>query len=411
MNLRQDTKDPTKVPTVAPPGCARSGGIVALFLACGTDALLAGMNNQDIWPPLLVLALGLAALLWPSCRRPAWLTPSVRTAVPALVAAAHVLTLIALGQKGAFGPGQAALLLCLLLVAVRTCPPGWALACGTLNGVVLLALPLSYYGVELDSSLYGLLALFLLLIGCTAGLGAYLRTLDGRRVLAVTETRRAERLAMAADLHDFVAHHVTGILVQSQVARMMAGTEPERLDTVLASIQRAATEALASMRRTVGVLRDHDGRDEPADRRPPGDLAAITGLVDAFDGMGGVDGRKAVLHRDPSVPEALPHEVQSAAFRVVQEALTNVRRHAADATEVAVALRWENGELEISVRDDGRGGARLPEAARGGGFGLVGLTERVTALGGCLRARPYEEGPGWEVVAVLPAANVAIGRT
>jgi signal transduction histidine kinase len=95
--------------------------------------------------------------------------------------------------------------------------------------------------------------------------------------------------------------------------------------------------------------------------------------------------------------------VQTAAFRVAQESLTNVRRHAADATEVSVTLRYADGNLEVAVRDDGRGTAPLPEAARGGGFGLVGLTERVTALGGRISARRRAEGPGWEVVAVLPA--------
>jgi signal transduction histidine kinase len=105
-----------------------------------------------------------------------------------------------------------------------------------------------------------------------------------------------------------------------------------------------------------------------------------------------------VLRRDPSVPDDLPYEIQAAAFRVVQEALTNARRHAADATEVSVILRHVDGELEVAVRDDGRGGAGLPEAARGGGFGL----------GGRIQARPRENVHGWEVVAVLPAARVDI---
>lgn len=97
-----------------------------------------------------------------------------------------------------------------------------------------------------------------------------------------------------------------------------------------------------------------------------------------------------------------PHEVQAAAFRVVQEALTNVRRHAADATEITVGLRRDGGRLEVSVADDGRGGTQLPDAARGGGFGLVGLKERVTALGGELHAGPLP-GHGWEIRALLPA--------
>ncbi|MFE7654603.1 sensor histidine kinase [Streptomyces bottropensis] len=414
MNLLLDTKEPVGDGTGRParparPGCVTVGGVVALLLACVSDLLILPLEDTDhLWLHLSAVAVGLAALLWPARRRPAWLTPQVRTGAPALAAAANVVTLLVAHHPGGFGPGQAAVLLCLMVIAIRTCPPGWALACGLLDGLVLLMLPLPYYAVEPDASLIGVAMVLLLIGGSAAAVAAYLRTLDDRRARVVSGTRRAERLAMAADLHDFVAHHVTGILVQTQVARMMAGTEPERLDPVLAGIERAATEALASMRRTVGVLRDHEEESGTADRRPVGDLAGIDELVRGFGGVGEADGR-AVLWHDPTVPADLPHEVQAAAFRVVQEALTNVRRHAADATEVTVDLRYARGELEVAVRDDGRGGARLPEAARGGGFGLVGLTERVTALGGRITARPREDGPGWETVAELPAAPVTAG--
>ncbi|WEH13857.1 histidine kinase [Streptomyces sp. VNUA24] len=412
MNLVLDSDEPAE-DAPGPParparaGCVRGGGIVALYLVCASDFLLLATDDDSgsPWLHLFSLAAGLLALLWPERRRPAWVTPQVRAGVPALAALTNVLVLVVARDSGGFGVGQAALLVCALVVAVRTCTPGWALACGLLDGLALGLLTLPYFGLRPDDSANVGAALILLIVGgVAAGVAAYLRTLDNRRNRIVTETRRAERLAMAADLHDFVAHHVTGILVQSQVARMMAGTEPERLDPVLAGIERAATEALASMRRTVGVLRDRGEETTTGDRRPVGDLAGVDELVRGFDGVGGVDGHTALLRHDPSVPADLPHEVQAAAFRVVQEALTNVRRHAADATEVTVDLRYARGDLEVLVRDDGRGGARLPEAARGGGFGLVGLTERVTALGGRIQARPREDGPGWAVLAVLPAA-------
>ncbi|MBP5859656.1 histidine kinase [Streptomyces scabiei] len=426
MNLVLDSDEPAEDaggPRARPAraGCVRGGGIVALYLACLSDFLLLATDadSGSPWLHLFSLAAGLLALLWPERRRPAWVTPQVRAGVPALAALTNVVVLVLARESGGFGVGQAALLVCALVVAVRTCTPGWALACGLLDGLTLGMLTLPYFVLRPDDSAnVGAALLLFLLGGVAAGVAAYLRTLDNRRNRIVTETRRAERLAMAADLHDFVAHHVTGILVQSQVARMMAGTESQRsetgvppdevwgrLDPVLAGIERAATEALASMRRTVGVLRDHGEETTTGDRRPVGDLAGVDELVRGFDGVGGVDGHTALLRHDPSVPADLPHEVQAAAFRVVQEALTNVRRHAADATEVTVDLRYARGDLEVLVRDDGRGGARLPEAARGGGFGLVGLTERVTALGGRIQARPREDGPGWAVLAVLPAAS------
>ncbi|GAA3846464.1 hypothetical protein GCM10022403_092740 [Streptomyces coacervatus] len=376
-------------------GCARGFGVGFLLAASVADIANVGNADQSLWPTAVLLLAGLTAVLWPANRRPAWLTPQLRAAVTALASLLFTAGALLAGREALFGPGEATILLCLLFVAVRHCPPSWAVACGLLDGVALLLLPVRYSHSLKDGTTLGFMVGGLVVIGIVAGLAAYLRSLDYRRTVAVTETRREERVAIAADLHDFVAHHVTGILVQTQVARMMATTQPDDLDPVLAGIERAATEALASMRRTVGVLRD---TGEEADRRPVGDLAGIAGLTEGFAGPV----QKATLYSDPTVPDDLPHEVQAAAFRVVQEALTNVRRHAADAAEIAVQVRYDAGHLSVSVTDDGRGGTQLPAAAHGGGFGLVGLKERVTALGGELHAGP-RAGIGWEVRAVFPA--------
>ncbi|MCL8012129.1 sensor histidine kinase [Streptomyces sp. AS02] len=385
----------------SPRGCARGFAVGLLLAACVVDVLYAGSDGTSViptagpvWPTLAVLSVGLAALLWPDERRPEWLTPQVRTAVPALASALYSVGSLATLSANMFGPGEVVILLCLLFIAVRQCPPRWAWVCGAVDVGALLLLPVRLLG-PLDAAVLGFMLVGLVLIGIFAGLAVYLRTMDYRRTLAVSETRRAERVAIAADLHDFVAHHVTGILVQTQMARMMAQTQPQELDPVLAGIERAATEALASMRRTVGVLRDTD--EEAAERRPVGDLAGIAELADGFASPV----QQVTLRRDAAVSDDLPHEVQAAAFRVVQEALTNVRRHAADASHVEVRLRDDAGRLEVSVADDGRGGTQLPAAAHGGGFGLVGLKERVTALGGDLHAGP-RGGLGWEVRAVFP---------
>ncbi|MFE0252820.1 sensor histidine kinase [Streptomyces sp. NPDC059010] len=389
--------------SVSPRGCARGFAVGLLLAACVVDVLYAGSDGTSIlptaspvWPTLAVLLVGLAAVLWPQERRPEWLTPPVRTAVPALVSALYSVGSLVTFSANMFGPGEVVILLCLLFIAVRHCTPRWAWVCGALDVVALLLLPVRFLG-PLDSGVLGFVAAGLVLIGLFAGLAVYLRTMDYRRTLAVSETRRAERVAIAADLHDFVAHHVTGILVQTQMARMMAQTQPQELDPVLAGIEGAATEALASMRRTVGVLRD---TGDEADRRPVGDLAGIADLVDRF----ATPIQQVTLRREPAVSDDLPHEVQAAAFRVVQEALTNIRRHAADATHVEVSLRDDDGRLQVSVADDGQGGTQLPAAAHGGGFGLVGLKERVTALGGELHAGP-RGGVGWEVRAEFPAGK------
>ncbi|MFJ9899376.1 sensor histidine kinase [Streptomyces sp. NPDC091280] len=379
-------------------GCARGLAVGALIGLAVYDLSFTASTGRSPWPAAVVLGTGLAAVLWPVARRPRWLTPQLRTAAPAVLSLLYSAGAILAGRSELFGPGEIVILLTLAFIAVRHCPQPWAAVCGTLDGLALVALPARYSHSVTDGDLLLVTALGLVLVGATAGFAGYLRSLDYRRTVAVTETRRAERLAIAADLHDFVAHHVTGILVQTQVARMMAASRPADLDPVLSGIERAATEALASMRRTVGVLRD--AGPDAADRRPVGDLAAVAELVDGFASPV----QKATLRRDPALPDDLPHEVQAAAFRVVQEALTNVRRHAADAAEVTVGLRRAGRRLEVTVTDDGRGGTQLPAAAHGGGFGLVGLTERVTALGGELRAGP-RSGGGWEVRAVFPAGR------
>ncbi|MGW7165622.1 sensor histidine kinase [Streptomyces sp. NPDC054884] len=381
-------------------GSARGAVVGALLAACVLDLVIADAEGR-LWGPVVLLAVGLVAVLWPASRRPAWLTPQLRTTVPALLSALYTVAAVVEGRTAPFGPGELVILLCLLFVAVRHCPPRWLLACGGLDALAFLATPCRQFWPLWSQDGAGLayVVVGLVLVLLVAGLAAYLRSLDYRRTVAVEDTRREERLAIAADLHDFVAHHVTGILVQTQVARMMTTVGPDRseqLDPVLAGIERAATEALASMRRTVGVLRD----TPEADRRPVGDLAGITGLVENF---GGRPGQRVALRRSPAVHDDLPHEVQAAAFRVVQEALTNVRRHAADASAVTVRLGLDGERLDVTVVDDGRGGAPLPAEAHGGGFGLVGLRERVTALGGDLSTGPLPSGHGWQVRALFPA--------
>jgi len=231
----------------------------------------------------------------------------------------------------------------------------------------------------------------LVMVALAVGTGAYLRALADRRKRALAEVRAGERLELARDLHDFVAHHVTGIVVQAQAARYASRSgvpqTPEQIDTMFAAIEKSGAEALTSMRRLVGLLRD----PEPGTTRPLGDLDRLADLVKDFDHP------PARLELDPALSD-LPPEIAASACRVVQEALTNVRKHAADATQVQVRLGRIGDVVEVSVRDDGQGrGGRLLPA---GGYGLAGLAERVQALDGELRCGPRPEG-GWEVVARL----------
>ncbi|WP_369274789.1 histidine kinase dimerization/phosphoacceptor domain-containing protein [Streptomyces sp. R11] len=226
--------------SATPRGCARGFAVGFLFAACVVDVLYAGSDGTGVLPlaspvrpTAAVLLVGLTAVLWPAGRRPAWLTPQMRTAAPAAASILYAAGSLLAGARSMFGPGEALILLCLLFVAVRQCPPRWAVACAALDVAALLLMPVRYMRSVQDEA-PALIVLGLVLVGVFAGLAAYLRTPDCRRTVTVGETPRAERVAIAADLHDFVTHHVTGILVQTQMARMTARTQPQELDPVLA---------------------------------------------------------------------------------------------------------------------------------------------------------------------------------
>ncbi|MEU0108174.1 histidine kinase [Streptomyces sp. NPDC006251] len=370
-------------------GILRATVVAMLVFAAYWEQTANPYYHVSLWWDLLVLPVCLVALAWPVAKRPAWFTAELRTAVPAglaLIISVLRMTDVVHGDDSSFAVSGA--LSGLQLIAVRDCRPRWVVGRSLLVGVALLAQS-GPFGVFQGAGM--------------AALGGYLRALAKRRRAAVAATQRAERLAMAADLHDFVAHHVTGILMQARMAQMVRTTDPEQLETLLEGVVHGAAETLASMRRTVGFLRD--SLEETAEGKAAADrrIGTLASLPELVQGFGGPIGPQAVLHRDESVPDDLPYDIQVAAYRVVQEALTNIRRHAADATEVAVHLAHDGRALEVAVLDNGKGGTALPAAARGGGFGLVGLTERVTALGGELRTGPRPDR-GWQVTAVLPAA-------
>ena len=233
----------------------------------------------------------------------------------------------------------------------------------------------------------------LLAWGGALGVGAWLRFVDTRHRLAVDAARRDERLELARELHDVVAHHVAGIVVQAQAARLVAARRPQTLEPTLAGIESAGTDALAAMRRVVGLLRD-DG-DPGVIAHAPEELA---GLVARFRDRG-----PAVLLRLPDGGQASwPPEVASTVYRVVQEALTNVVLHAPAAAEVTVSVTTSPSGVTVEVVDDGPAGQPGPSWFGRGGYGLVGMRERVEALGGSLQAGSGPAG-GWVVRAQVPA--------
>ncbi len=283
-------------------------------------------------------------------------------------------------------PGAAETLALALLVGAccHRLSPKAAAVQAVLGGCAATLAPILRYGAETPAALYAAGAA-VVWGGALAG-GLVLRDAEVRHRVDVLELRNAERLRLARELHDLVAHQITGIVVRVQAAHRVA--ERTGGDTAtFAELETAGATALSAMRRLVGALRT--GEEDLF--VPPADLAT------AVDRAVPDDDR---IHLDVSADLAgLPvaPEVVTTAHRLLTESLTNVRRHAPDAAEVRVLVRHEPpGELRVEVVNDG---AARP--ARRGGYGLLGMAERVAAVGGTVQAGPVD-GRRWRVVARLP---------
>jgi signal transduction histidine kinase len=241
---------------------------------------------------------------------------------------------------------------------------------------------------------------FVFLFAIAVAAGGYLRWLDFQRQQAAAEARRDERLDLARELHDLVAHYVTGIVVQAQAAQVVAEQQPMAARDALVRIEQAGTDALTAMRRMVGSLRsdDADANATAETTQPPAGWAGLEELVEQHNAVG----VPARLQLEGVDTDQLPAPVAASIHRIVLESLTNVRRHALDVTTVDVVARRRGDEVEIVVRDDGSTAGRHSGLGGIGGFGLVGMSERAAALGGTLSAGPVEDGPGWQVLARLP---------
>jgi signal transduction histidine kinase len=215
----------------------------------------------------------------------------------------------------------------------------------------------------------------------------------------VEHTARGERARIARELHDVVAHHISMIAVQAETARLTTPGMPAAGAQRLSEIGDTARAGLTEMRRLLSVLRE-DAAAEAADRHPQPGLEQLPGLVDEVRETSGAACRLIIS----GVPVAVGPGVGLAAYRIVQEALTNARRHAPGAA-VDVEVRYGDRELRLLVRDNGPG----PEAAApGGGHGLPGMRERAAAVGGELRAGAATVG-GFLVEACLPGTRETAG--
>jgi signal transduction histidine kinase len=200
-----------------------------------------------------------------------------------------------------------------------------------------------------------------------------------------------EHARIARELHDVVAHHISMLVVESDAARLATPGMPEEGAARLLAIRATARDAMNEMRRVLGVLRDDAGVD--AQHAPQPGLERLNELVEAARDAG--TPVRLIVHGPVAELDA---GVDLTAYRVVQEALTNARRHAPGAA-VDVELGYGAGVLRVRVRDDGPG----PAGDGAGGHGLLGMRERAEAVGGTLR-HGRAGGGGFEVEAELPVA-------
>ena len=342
-----------------------------------TAVLEGSLRDDVVWRPVaLALAIGLVfTLLWRRTH------PFVATAIGfGAVIAVDVAALVS-----AAGPVELYSNACLLLL------PYALLRWGSgREAVIGLAITLVAGGlgtaVDYNGVVQAVLGSFVLLF--PAALGASVRYRATARVRELVQIKLREREQLARELHDTVAHHVSAIAIRAQAGRVLAPSDPAAAVNALEVIEEEASRALAEMRVIVAALRD----GEEADLRPEHGVGDIERLARTAGDSPRLEVELAgdLDHLGPSVGAAIYH--------LAQESITNARRHARRATRIEVKVVGDDDCVRLTVRDDGEADLNRRGSL---GYGLVGMTERATLLGGTLEAGPAPDR-GWLVAAALP---------
>jgi signal transduction histidine kinase len=362
---------------------AVAGALLGLAAAIETIARTVGTGVSAQFALVLGL-LALSSTLPPAFLRPAAAAMAVTAANVLSLAFFHSLTVAGLSAQ--------------LIVLYRLGRNGaQVLATGLAVPFLVLAL------VRSTGSWTGILTVLLASLGPAAAWAGIARGARGealmhraaRQAIADTmleHTARGERARIARELHDVVAHHISMIAVQAETARLTTPGLPAAGAQRLLEIGDTARAGLTEMRRLLGVLRE-DARTDAADRQPQPGLQQLNDLLDDARDTSGAGTRLIVS----GPPVTLDPGVELAAYRIIQEALTNARRHA-PGVAVDVELHYTDDALRLRIRDNGPG---PHPAAPADGHGLPGMRERAAAVGGKLRTGPAAIG-GFLVEATLP---------
>ncbi|MER5253637.1 MULTISPECIES: histidine kinase [unclassified Streptomyces] len=347
---------------------------------------------------LVLMLLGATALIFR--RRAPWI-------VLAATCALSVVDLITGEFRGAVV--MSAVVALYTVAATTDRPTTWRVGVVTitgLTGVAMLAGPLPWYAQEN----LGIFAW----TGMAAAAGDAVRSrrafVDAIRERAERaertreeEARRRvaeERLRIARDLHDVVAHHIALVNVQAGVAAHVMDKRPDQAKEALSHVRDASRSALNELRATVGLLRQTGDPEAPTEPAPG--LARLDDLVETFRHAG----LPVEVTCGDTVAE-LPAGVDLAAYRIIQEALTNVQKHAGTGAKAEVSVIRVGPNVEVTILDDGGGEKKKSGEHDGGGHGLLGMRERVSALGGRCAAGP-RYGGGFRVHAILPVTATPV---
>jgi len=365
--------------------------LAATVLVVGqVEVWVVGSFGDPAWVSAAMVGVGSMALLG---RRRA---PLAAMAVVGLAFAMHVAGLAAVGRDP--DPPESVALLAIWVVSAYSVGAHATTAKALLGAAIAAALPVVYAAASDAVELEPVNVLFVL-VPWFAGRALRRQRAQAARLeqlardLATEREERArsavqeERARIARELHDIVAHSVSVIAVQADAAEGALSRDPALAAEPLAAVKATARETLAELRRAVGVLRESDAR--PLSPRPG--LDQLPALIEQTRGAG-----LAVDLRTEGTPRPLPAGADLSAYRIVQEGLTNVRRHAGPA-RATVRIRYDDTAVTLEIADDGAG----PTGDLTGGHGLVGIRERVALYGGSLHVGPQPTG-GFVVRAVLP---------
>ncbi|MGW4829210.1 sensor histidine kinase [Amycolatopsis japonica] len=284
------------------------------------------------------------------------------------------------------GDAEALALAVLVGAACHRLPRGHAAVLAVLGGLTMAAAPVLRFTDTLTT--LSIAVVWALLWGCSVIVGLMLRDGEARREAALAAARDRERLALARELHDLVAHHITGVVVRTQAAGVILADGPEQ--DLIKEIEQAGAEALGAVRRLVMMLRSPELASQ----------VTAGGLVETIEAAVGDDEGVTVRLADGLAELAVAPETVSTVHRVVLESLNNARRHAPDARSVTVLVEPVDGRrLRVEVANDGLRPGRVRRSP--GGYGLIGMAERIGALDGTLTAGADGER-GWRVLAELP---------